>query len=158
MLAKVYSPFRLYDRQGQNKLKSEMTETMPISTKLNPSNLNWKLVSENKSHSFVDWNIIRPCVVDSMFQVPWPPELGACALPTQHKVDFQHSTFLLLTFVDVCLKFVLRIFKILNERSMSSAFSIAMHCICLQAGRPKWVCAQDPKHRINYARPKKILV
>jgi hypothetical protein len=39
------------------------------------------------------------------------------------------------------------------ERSMSYAFSIAMHCVCLQAGRLKWVRAQDPKHRINYARP-----
>jgi hypothetical protein len=27
------------------------------------------------------------------------------------------------------------------------------HFVCLQAGRPKWVRAQDPKHRINCARP-----
>jgi hypothetical protein len=40
-----------------------------------------------------------------------------------------------------------------RESSMSYAYSIAMHCVCLQAGRPKWVCAQDPKHRINYAWP-----
>jgi hypothetical protein len=39
------------------------------------------------------------------------------------------------------------------ERSMSYAFSIAMHCVCLQAGRPKWVRTQEPKHRINYAQP-----
>jgi hypothetical protein len=81
----------------------------------------------------------------------------ACAiLPIQHKVDLQHSTFLLLTycrclFIKVCVEN----FQNLG-RSMSYAFSIAMHCVCLQAGRPKWVRAQDPKHRINYARPKII--
>jgi hypothetical protein len=36
---------------------------------------------------------------------------------------------------------------------MSYAFSIAMHCVCLQAGRPKCARAQDPKHRITYVRP-----
>jgi hypothetical protein len=39
---------------------------------------------------------LRPSIIDSMFQVPGPPEIGARAMPTQHKVDFQHSTFLLL--------------------------------------------------------------
>jgi hypothetical protein len=62
-----------------------------------------------------------------MFKVP---EIGALVLPTQHKVDFQHSTF------KVCVE------KFQNlERSMSYAFSIAMHCVCLQAGGPKWVRA-----------------
>jgi hypothetical protein len=38
---------------------------------------------------------IRPCVIDSLFQVTWPPEIGACALQTQHKIYFQHSVFLI---------------------------------------------------------------
>jgi hypothetical protein len=39
---------------------------------------------------------------------------------------------------------------------MSYAFSIAMHCVCLQSGRPKWMHAQDLKHRINDAWPNNI--
>jgi hypothetical protein len=31
---------------------------------------------------------IRPCVINSMFRVPWDPEIHARALPTQHKLDF----------------------------------------------------------------------
>jgi hypothetical protein len=61
-------------------------------------------------------HVERPCVIDSMFRVPWPPEIGACALPTHHKVDFQHSTFLLLTYCRSLLKFVLRIFKIWKDQ------------------------------------------
>jgi hypothetical protein len=95
---------------------------------------------------------LRPCVIDSMFQVPWPP---VCVLPTQHKVDFQHSTFLLLTYCRCLFEVCVENFQNL-ESSMSYAFSIAMHCVCLQAGRPKWVHVQDPKHRINYARPNAV--
>jgi hypothetical protein len=91
-----------------------------------------------------------------MSQVTWHPEIGARVLPTQHKVDFQHSTFQLLTYCRCLLKVCVENFQNL-ERSMSYAFSIAMHCVCLQAGRPKWVHAQDPKHRINYARPNIVL-
>jgi hypothetical protein len=58
----------------------------------------------------------RPCVIDSMFQVPWPPEIGARALPTQHKVDFQHSTFLLLTYCRCLLKVCVENFKILKDQ------------------------------------------
>jgi hypothetical protein len=60
-----------------------------------------------------------------MFQVPWPLEIGVRTLPTQHKVDFQHSTFLLLMYCR-------RLFKVCDEnfknfeRSMSYAFSIAL--------------------------------
>jgi hypothetical protein len=57
---------------------------------------------------------VRPYVIDSMFQVPWPPEIGVRALPTQHKVDFQHITFNSIAYV--CLKFVLRSFKILKDQ------------------------------------------
>jgi hypothetical protein len=67
--------------------------------------------------------IIRPYVIDSMFQVPWPPEIGACALPTQHKVNFQHSRPYI-SIVDVCVENFQNL-----ERSMSYAFSIAMHCM-----------------------------
>jgi hypothetical protein len=41
------------------------------------------------------WCLNRPCVIDSLFRVPWPPEIGARALLTQHKIDFQYSPFLL---------------------------------------------------------------
>jgi hypothetical protein len=69
-----------------------------------------------------------------------------CTRTTNTKLIFNTVHFDCLCIVDVCLKFVLRIFKILKDRWV-------MHCVCLQAGRPKWVRAQDPKHRINYARP-----
>jgi hypothetical protein len=92
---------------------------------------------------------LKPCVIDSMFQVPWHPEIGAHALPTQHKVDFQHSKFLLLTYWRCLLKVYEDHFQNL-ERSMSYAFSIVY--VCKLGGQNG--CAPDPKHRINYARPK----
>jgi hypothetical protein len=51
-----------------------------------------------------------------MFRVPWGPEIHACA-HSQHKLDFQHSTFLKL-------KFCVENFHNL-EKSMSYAFSIS---------------------------------
>jgi hypothetical protein len=58
---------------------------------------------------------LRPCIINSMFRDTWPwgPEIHARALPTQHKLDFQHITFLI---IDVCWNFVLRIFTILKNR------------------------------------------
>jgi hypothetical protein len=35
------------------------------------------------------------CVIDSLFRDPWLPEIFACILLTQHKIDFQHCAFLL---------------------------------------------------------------
>jgi hypothetical protein len=62
-----------------------------------------------------------------MFQVPWPPEIGVRALPTQHKVDFQHSTFLLLTYCRCLFKVCVENYQNL-ERSTSYAFSIVYVC------------------------------
>jgi hypothetical protein len=62
--------------------------------------------------------MVRPCVIYSIFQVPWPPEIGARALPTQHKDDFQHST--LLTYCRCLFKVCVENFQNL-ERSMSYA-------------------------------------
>jgi hypothetical protein len=62
-----------------------------------------------------------------MFQVTWPPEIRARALPTQHKVDFKHSTFLLLTYCRCLSKVCVENFPNL-ERSMSYAFSIVYVC------------------------------
>jgi hypothetical protein len=59
---------------------------------------------------------LRPCVIDSMFQVPWPSEIGVRTLPTQHKLIFNTVPLYCLRKVDVCLKFVLRIFKILKDQ------------------------------------------
>jgi hypothetical protein len=55
---------------------------------------------------------LRPCVIDSLFRVPWPPEIGARALLTQHKIELQHSA---LSITDLQKKFVLRILKILKN-------------------------------------------
>jgi hypothetical protein len=68
------------------------------------------------------------------------------------KLIFNTVHFYCLCIVDVCLMFVLRIFKILKDQW---AMHSPLQCIVyvLQAGMPKWVRAQDPKHRINYARP-----
>jgi hypothetical protein len=83
----------------------------------------------------------RPCVIDSMFQVPWPPEVGARALPTEHKVDFQHSTLLLLMYCRCLFKVCVDNFQNF-ERSMSYIVHVCIfHCVCLQDGRPKWVRA-----------------
>jgi hypothetical protein len=62
-----------------------------------------------------------------MFQVPWPPEIGVRVLPTQHKVDFQHSTFLLLAYCRCLFKVCVENFQNL-ERSMSYAFFIVYVC------------------------------
>jgi hypothetical protein len=56
-----------------------------------------------------------------MFQVPWPPEIGG--------VENQ----LLLMYCRCLFKVCVENFQNL-ERSMSYAFSIAMHCVCLQGG------------------------
>jgi hypothetical protein len=37
----------------------------------------------------------RQCIINSLFQAPWPPDIGAHVLRAQHKIDFQHSAFLL---------------------------------------------------------------
>jgi hypothetical protein len=50
-----------------------------------------------------------------MFRIPCGPEIHACALPTQHKLDFQHGTFLL-----YILKFCVENFHNL-DKSMSYA-------------------------------------
>jgi hypothetical protein len=57
---------------------------------------------------------LRPCVIDSLFRVPWPLEIGVCALLAQHKIDFQHSAFLLPS-TDLQKKYLLRISKILKN-------------------------------------------
>jgi hypothetical protein len=44
--------------------------------------------------------LLRPCVSGPF----WGPEIHACSLPTQHKLDFQHSTFLLLYVEILCFR------------------------------------------------------
>jgi hypothetical protein len=75
------------------------------------------------------------CVIDSMFQVPWPPEIGAHVLPTQHRVDFQHSTFLLVMYCRCLFKVCVENYKNLersvkgNERCILSVAGLAYICI-----------------------------
>jgi hypothetical protein len=54
--------------------------------------LSWEFyfIHDNDQHTK-----LRPCVIDSLFRGPWPPEIGARVLITQHKIDFQNSAFLL---------------------------------------------------------------
>jgi hypothetical protein len=47
---------------------------------------------------------LKPCVIESLFRVPWPPDIGAHALLTQHNIDFQHSAFLCRSALKVCVK------------------------------------------------------
>jgi hypothetical protein len=54
----------------------------------------WSLISE-WIKDISTQSRLRPCVIGSLFRVPWPPEIGARVLLTQHKIDFQHSAFLL---------------------------------------------------------------
>jgi hypothetical protein len=67
-----------------------------------------------------------PCVIDSLFRVPWPPEIGVCALQAQHKIDFQHSAFL--SQIDTKTKVCVENLQTL-EKQMSYGFFI---CIMLQ--------------------------
>jgi hypothetical protein len=68
------------------------------------------------------------------------------------KLIFNTVHFYCLRIVNVCSTLVLRIFKILKDQ-WAMHFPLQCNCVCLQAGRPKWVRAQDLKHRINYVRP-----
>jgi hypothetical protein len=84
--------------------------------------------------NYQQYTLSRPCVIDSMLQVPnWPPEIGARTLPTQQYISIIYT-------VDVCLKFVLRIFKILKDQL---AMHFPLQCIvyvCKLGGQNGCAC------------------
>jgi hypothetical protein len=86
------------------------------------------------------WGLITALFLEeSMFQVPWPPEIGARVLSKQHKVYFQHSAFLLLTYCRCLFKVCVENFQNL-ERSMSYAFSIVYRYVCKLGGQNGCAC------------------
>jgi hypothetical protein len=88
---------------------------------------------------------VRPCVIDSLFRVPWPPEIGARTLLTQHKIYLIHSAFLLQIYTkSLCWEF---------SKSWKMDELCIFHLSCWKPETSKSVHALDPKQRINYAQP-----
>jgi hypothetical protein len=91
-------------------------------------------------------------LLHSLFRVPWPPEIGARTPLTQHKIDFQHSVFLLkISTKSLCWELKKNFGK--HFLKMDELCTCIFHLSCWQPETSKWVRTLDPKQIINYARP-----